>query len=79
MGARHAPLGQRRAGGAFVPAPAMVVLILKYLHDRHATGRRTMSCAPPTSDLGELFRGDAKAEKDYAVRGGWCSRDNACA
>ena len=32
-----------------------------------------MSCVPAVKDLGEIFRGDARAEQDYAVLGGWYS------
>eukprot|EP00974_Lingulodinium_polyedra_P020409 1974757-Lingulodinium_polyedra.AAC.1 len=36
-----------------------------------------MSCVPPACDLGEIFRGDARAEQDFAVLGGWCSAGGA--
>ena len=51
----------------------MLLLILKFLYDE--LGRSGMSsCRGSTTDLGELFRLDAKAEGEDAAIGGWLSR-----
>ena len=53
--------------------PVMILLILRFLAAE--LGRRRMSrCASKTKDVGEIFRLDAKAEKEEVAIGGWRCR-----
>ena len=51
----------------------MLLLILKFLFDELGRSRMS-SCRGSTTDLGELFRLDAKAEGEDVAIGGWLSR-----
>ena len=53
--------------------PPMLLIILGFLADQLEESR-TSCCRDPMSDLGEVFRLDAKAAGDEVAVGGWISR-----
>ena len=56
---------------AYVPIPVAVKLSVEYLLDRLEAGHLTTPCPPLDTDIGEIFRADARAEDDFAVLGGY--------
>jgi len=62
--------------GAVLAVPAMVRLSLTFLMGQLKKGRRMTGCRFPSSDLGLLFKTDAKGEETYVVLGGWECKNN---
>ena len=58
-------------GGAVLPLPFLVRIVLGFIIREFKTGRRTVSCKDPGHDIGLAFKSDAKAELDYVCIGGW--------
>ena len=59
-----------------LPVPPLIKLTLSWIIQQLHEGNRMTDCTLPSSDLGELFRTDAKGETDYIVLGGWESRNS---
>jgi hypothetical protein len=56
--------------GAYLQLPPFVRFALRWILEQLKTGKRMSSCRP-ASDLGVVFKADAKGEDDYVVLGGW--------
>ena len=51
--------------------PVLILVTLTHLRKRLVRMGRALPCRPLGSDIGEVFRADARAEEHYAVIGGW--------
>ena len=60
--------------GACLPPPVPVKLALIWIAHKLRSGGRTMPCRRPADASAELFRTDAKADKNVISIGGWETR-----
>ena len=58
-------------GGAVLPLPFLIRIVLGFIIREFKTGRRTVSCKDPGLDIGLAFKSDSKAEQDFVCIGGW--------